>query len=262
MKIGINMTKNFAVRRTLILAGLLAMAGSSGWAIDLEDWTINEVLDKVVEANGGRDAINSIKDVRMRGSIKTPEVTYDFLLLKKRPNKLRVHLMYKGRSVETGFDGIEGWQRIWTGGEDTVRKLTKVELDETGLETDFDGPLIGPDKPLITRTLDRIERIDRTDYFVVKLEAPDSRTYHYVDSRTYREWKTVREVLGEDGEVTNTIETLFDDYAKYETIWIAETMTRTSTSGTAEEVIVTQVELNPGILDRAFVMPKQWSDSE
>ena len=252
----------FAPFRRIILCVLILSLSSSGFAFNAEDWSVEEVLVKVLEANGGRENIDAISDVRMRGVIEGAETNYDFLLLKKRPNKLRVHLISKGRSVETGFDGIRGWQRVWQGPEDTVRELDSAEMAETGLDTYFDGPLISRDRPLVTRSLEGVERINRTDYFLVKVVEPKAVTVYYVDSRTFREWKTVRTVLDKDGEVKDTIETIFEDYAKYAGIWIAETVIRTTSNGAQERIILNDIELNAGILDRAFVIPHQWSDQE
>jgi hypothetical protein len=201
-------------------------------------------------------------DLRMRGKLKTDEGTYDFLLLKKRPNKVRIHLMYRGRSVETGFDGITAWQRTWIDGKDEVRELTKEELRAADLETDFDGPLIGEASIGETRTLAGIERVDRTDYFVVVVEDPRIRTTHYVDSRTFREWKTIREVLDDEGNVKSESTSVYSDYKKHKTIWVAGTVTRTNKDGSSEVITIEETEIDPGILDRAFTMPKQWSDSE
>jgi outer membrane lipoprotein-sorting protein len=248
------------IKKLTATCGLLFIT-SLVFALNAEDWKLEDILVKVEDANGGIDSIKAVSDLRMRGSIKSTDVTYDFLLLKKRPNKLRIHLMYKGRSVETGFDGIEGWQRVWIGGEDTVRTLSKDELAAANLETDFDGPLIGTAPPLMTRTFVGVERVDRTDYFLIKVEEPKSRTIHYIDSRTFREWKTEREVLDAEGEVTDVVVNFFTEYRKHKSIWIAEHLTRVNQAGETEEIFIEEVEIDPGILDRAFVKPKQWSVS-
>lgn len=248
------MKKFTAVGCLLFLTGLV-------FGIDAEDWTLNDILTKIVEANGGLEGILGLNDLRMRGSIETADVTYDFLLLKKRPNKLRIHLMYKGRSVETGFDGIQAWQRIWVGGKDEVRVLSKEEMLAANLETDFDGPLIGDAPASMTRTFAGVERVDRVDYFLIKVEVPRSRTIHYIDSRTFREWKTIREELDEDGQVTRVVDNIFSQYKKYNNIWIAEHLQRVTRDGKTEEIFIDEVEIDAGILDRAFAMPKQWSVS-
>lgn len=246
----------------LLVAGCLLAAAPYLSALDINDWTVESVIKKVVEANGGAQAIQGTTDLRMRGKVKSPEATYDFLLLKKRPNKLRIHLMYRGRSVETGFDGNIGWQRTWIDGKDAVRPLTKEEMAKADLETDFDGPLVGEASFGETRTLVGVERVDRTDYFIVVVESQRIRTTHYVDSRTFREWKTIRAVLDDSGEVQSESTSYYSNYRKHKSIWIAETVTRTNQDGATEEIIIEETEINPGILDRAFTMPKQWSDTE
>lgn len=227
-------------------------------AVDADDWTLEDVLKKVEEANGGIEAIEEISNIRVRGEIVTPDNAYDFLLLKKRPNMVRIHLLFQGRSVENGFDGKTAWRRLWLKGRDRVKKLTAAELAQTNLDIDFDGPLIGDAMPGETRRFLGVERIERVDYFIVLVESDLVQTRHYIDSRNFREWKTIREIL-EDGEVVAATESEYFDYNRHKTIWMAHRILRTLPDGTTETVIVEDAEIDPGILDRAFEMPKQWS---
>ena len=123
-----------SVAALLILCAYSRLAGAG-----FEDWTLEEVLDKVEEANGGEESIKNVTNVRILGEIESPQATYSFLLLKKRPNKFRLSLMYKGRSVETGYDGYTGWRRVDLGTskeveqhEKAVEMLIEMRLDESG----------------------------------------------------------------------------------------------------------------------------------
>jgi hypothetical protein len=226
--------------------------------IDADSWTLEDVLTKVETTNGGVDAIESTTNLRVRGEVISDGMTYEFLLLKKRPDKVRIHLMFQGRSVETGFDGETGWRRVWVGGRDTVDKLSAAELANANLDIDFDGPLIGDPLPGTERAFDGVERINRIDYFVIRVETPLARTRHYIDSRTFREWRTIREIL-EAGEVSGTVVTTYSQYRRHKTIWLAEKVERTLPDGKKETIIVKDAEVDPGILDRAFELPRQWS---
>jgi hypothetical protein len=227
-------------------------------AIDEDSWTLEDVLAKVEQTNGGIDAIESTTNLRVRGEVISDGMTYEFLLLKKRPDKVRIHLMHQGRSIETGFDGETGWRRIWVDGRDIVRKLSDAELANANLDIDFDGPLIGDPLPGTERAFDGVERINRIDYFVIRVENSHARTRHYIDSRTFREWRTIREIL-EDDEVTGTVVTTYSQYRRHNTIWLAEKVDRKLSDGKVETILVKDAEVDPGILDRVFELPKQWS---
>lgn len=250
--------------RSLSLSLLLAFVSlgvvSSLEAVNAEDWTLESVLKKVEEANGGIDAIESVTNLRVRGEIVTPDMAYDFLLLKKRPNMVRIHLMFPGRSVENGFDGKKAWRRVWIKGVDRVEELSGADLAKTNLDLDFDGPLIGEALPGMEREFEGVERIDRVDYFIVLVKGEHVITRHYIDSRNFREWKTVREVY-EDGEVVSTATSIYSDYQRHKTIWLAHRIRRILSDGSEETVVITEAEVDPGILDRAFAIPRQWSSA-
>jgi hypothetical protein len=228
--------------------------------IDGDSWTLEDVLAKVEQTNGGIDAIESTTNLRVRGQVITDGISYEFLLLKKRPDKVRIHLMHQGRSIETGFDGETAWRRVWANGRDKVHKLSDAELANANLDIDFDGPLIGDSLPGTERSFEGVERINRIDYFVIRVENALSRTRHYIDSRTFREWRTIREVL-EAGEVTGTVVTTYSQYRRHNTIWLAERVDRELANGKTETILVKDAEVDPGILDRVFELPKQWSDN-
>jgi hypothetical protein len=226
-----------------------------------EDWNLESVLRKVEEANGGINAIESTTNLRVRGTVEAEGVTYDFLLLKKRPDKVRIHLMHKGRSIETGFDGTTGWRRTWIQGQDRVAVLSEAELASANLDIDFDGPLIGEPLPGISRSYLGMERIDRVDYFVVLVESELHRTRHFIDSRTFREWRTIREIL-KDGEVEGEVVTTYFQYKRHKTIWLAERVERLLPGRKLEVITVTDAEVDPGLLDRVFAVPKQWASDQ
>lgn len=87
--VGIPMNKS--IRQFVLLTGslLLFATPSSTLAKDLNEWTLEEVLHSVAEANGGLEAIEKITNARFFGEIITEDSAKDFFLLKRRPNMVR-----------------------------------------------------------------------------------------------------------------------------------------------------------------------------
>ncbi len=239
--------------RLPFLALLLAGAGSLP-AVNPTDWTLEEVLFKIEQANGGSDAIRAIADLRVLGTIETDGLTFDFVLLRKRPDRVRLHLFHRGRSIETGHDGTRAWRRKWDGGSDEVRVLSKEEFSEAGLDLDFDGPLIGPPAPGVQRRLLGTERVERVDYFVIEVENQGITTRHYIDPRNFREWRTVRRENGGEEIVTT-----YSQYRRVGPLWLAERAERTVAGRPPEVMQITRAEINTGLLDLAFAMPQSWA---
>jgi hypothetical protein len=222
----------------------------------LEDWTLEDVLAKILEANGGEDGVMAVTNVRFIGEIKGASNAFDFVLLKKRPNKMRIHLnMYK-RSIENGFDGQNGWRRYTVDDRTKVVDIEGEELFLLRVQADFDGPLVGASFKGTTRRLVGVERIDRVDYFLVAVDSEMDTTLHYIDSRTFRELKAIKKSSSPDGEPVE-VTSFFYDVQRHAQIWIAHRVERHLPDGSVETILIEDVEINPGILDMAFARPEE-----
>jgi len=223
---------------------------------------VDAVLAEILAANGGDEVIDSARSLRIHGSINSDDNSYDFMLLKKRPNRMKIAMMYKGRSIETGFDGNILWRRTTIGDRELVEKIGEGPGALEGMDVDFDGPLIGENSANTEITLEGTERIGRVEYYVLKVEIPDVRTsYHYIDSRSFREYKTVYVAEGEDGELLES-NSVYSDYLRVGGIWLAQTIERTTSSGVTEVIRIKDAEVNPGIFNRFFEMPGEAASAE
>ena len=223
----------------------------------LEDWSLEEVLTRVEEANGGLEAIENVTNARFIGSVEGSQDAYDFLLLKRRPNLMRSRLKQDEKVLETGYDGSVAWRRLEQGGYDKVEQVTDAEtIRNIKIEADFDGPLIGDLPQGMERHLKGVERIDRIDYFVIEILTERASALHYIDSRTFRELKLVKTVK-QDGKEPLVIVTTFHDLEKYSGIWVSRRVEKESSNGLKETIRIHTIEMNPGILDFSFKMPKE-----
>lgn len=252
---------NKSIRQFVFLTGSLFLFATPFHmhAKDLSEWTLEEVLHSIAEANGGLESIEKITNARFFGEIVTEEGAKEFLLLKRRPNMVRSRLSDANGAMETGFDGETGWQRFERSGFDKV-----VQIDDPKrirallLDSDFDGALIGDPQEGVSRRLFGIERIDRVDYFIIEVVSPSGTTLHYIDSRTFRELKTVKTTQSEDGEDSRIV-SFYHDNRKHSGIWVSHRVERQLADGSAETILIHDVEMNPGILSRAFRMPEEYN---
>lgn len=220
------------------------------------DWDLERVLDRLEQINGGEEAIEGVRNVRMQGRLETAEGTHEFTLLKKRPNKFRLLLRLEDGTVDTIFNGERGWRRLKTGDREAAQELTPEELENLKPEVDFDGPLLGPPTEGMERSFLGVERIDRVDYLVVATELGDVQTRHYIDARNFREQKMER-YLREDGEWKLEVTGTYHDYEKVGPLWLARRIERIRESGPNESLHLEKIELNTALLDRVFELPER-----
>ena len=96
--------------RLLLLSGLFtALLASTLWAEDNERER-DRVLDRYVEAMGGRSRLNDIKSVTIEGRMTLADGREASLkVMKKRPNLVRtVVILPQGVRMVNGYDGENG----------------------------------------------------------------------------------------------------------------------------------------------------------
>lgn len=241
-----------ALRRiALLISGLLIIP----LLVADESATLEHVLAGVLEANGGQDQIEKARTLRVVGKIESADISYDFILLKKRPDKVRVTLRHVGRVIDSGHDGQKAWRQTRFGNRSEVEILSPDEADTMLNELTFDGPLIGSPPEGTRRYLDGEERIDRVLYYRVVVESENTRSVHVIDSRTYRELKTETERTLEDGSLRVTT-SHYSIYNRLGTIWLAHRIERVLSTGSSEIISVEDAQLNPGIFNSAFAIPR------
>ena len=240
---------------THFLAGWI-LSCATATAKDLDQYTLEDVLHGVLEANGGEESFFKVTNARFRGEYISGDNAIDFVLLKKRPNKSRYKFIHDQNAVETGYNGETAWRRWEENDFDKVELLAGEELLSARMESDFDGPMMGDQQEGFSRKLLGIERVDRVDYFVVEIQSPLARSLHYVDSRTFRQIKTVSiRTDAEGNEVTVT--SRFQDMEKHAGIWVATRIVSELPDGKVEELRINEIEMNPGILDMVFEVPQE-----
>jgi hypothetical protein len=150
--------------------------------------TAEELINKNIEAKGGRDKIKAIKTWRMTGKLIGGGITATAAQENMRPNLVRETFSLQGMTAVQAYDGSTGWQiRPFSGrkdpelmGEDDVRDLL--------IDSDFDGPLV--DYKSKGNTVEYLghDIVDGDDALRLKLTLKNGDIlYYYLDPDTYLE---------------------------------------------------------------------------
>jgi hypothetical protein len=112
------------------------------------------IVESFVQANYGRptERANSIS---YRGSIERNGTTREFVIFKKRPAKIRIHIIENGAVIGVlGFDGSAAWRQ--SHGQPAI-PVVGSEADDLAKQARFDDPLVD-----YKERGDRIRLDDRT----------------------------------------------------------------------------------------------------
>lgn len=158
---------------------------------------VDQILDKYVEAAGGKAAIEHLTSFVLKGSrigadgVLVPEEVYA-----KAPNKLLVITSYPNMVFRSGFNGMEGWAQSSRGRTD----LNADQLKQLKWDAEFYRPLRLKDMYSKMAVKGRTTIVDREAYVIEATLPSGSSEKLYFDAQTgllVRKYFESRTVLGQ-----------------------------------------------------------------
>ena len=216
-----------------------------------------DILEKMIEAQGGRKLLEKIKDSTFSGTMEMIQMGIEgsMTIYHKEPNKLRQEIEFMGMIITTVFDGETAWMTNPETGN--VEELPEKAVEQTKREAiDFgNAALLHPEKYGITYTFKGKENIEGKDYFVLDRTFPDGhKATIYVDSENYLIYKTVSTADNPMTGMEVEAEILLSDYKKIDGMIIPHSIKIFYEGEEFGEMAVTEVKFNSGLEDSFFKM--------
>jgi hypothetical protein len=181
-----------------------------------------------------------------RGTVSEGAVSRDFVIFKKRPGSIRIHVVQDGLVVGVlGYDGAAAWRQV------PGRPPTRIqgpEADALISTARFDDPLVGYRE---RGARGRLESMPGASPIRLSIrEASGQEVIETIDPLTYNELS-----IGDRNPGGKWEETRFREYRKVgplsvagvQEVWIDGTLHSTTR--------VSEVRLDTGVLTRIFAMP-------
>lgn len=254
--------KVFGMKKSLLL--LLASAVLTvSQALAVQAQTADEVIEKHLEASGGRAALSKITSRVATGTISltTPggDVEGSIELYNKAPNKSRTLIKVDLRNLGLGqvvqdqrFNGISGYAIDSLNGN---REITGDQLEITKAGR-FPSPLLDYKSAGVKVELIGKEKVDGHDAYVLKLSPPAGPMPRvYIDAESYLIVRTVVTLdVPQLGSVEQTVD--MSDYRDVDGVKVAF-HTRSANQLQTITITFTKVEQNIPIDDAMFSKPAQ-----
>lgn len=151
-----------------------------------EPRSIEELVERHVSAMGGREALDSLRNIDLRFEVVEPAYTLEGRYRATRDGRMRVDVFAGDRNVfSEGIDSAGPWQRAGTGAPvEPVGEAGAAALRH-GIEYNLVGLHRFPDRGH-ELTLEGRESVDGVEYRVVKTTLRDGfETYLYLDPATW-----------------------------------------------------------------------------
>ncbi len=206
----------------------------------------------MLDAQGGKEAFESIMDLTMTGSVEMTQqgISGTMTMYKKEPDKRRVELAAMDMVIVQAFDGQTAW---WTNPQ--TGNVEEMNEQETAVMKRQALPLVAsvePEKHGITFTYSGKENIDGRDYHVLEQVYKDGYAMlRYVDAETYLTGRT-RSTRAGPGGVEIQVEQVMSDFKKVGGMTMAHSIVTYYNGEVFTTITLKEVRFNTGLEDSFF----------
>ncbi|MEO8232980.1 MAG: hypothetical protein ABI638_11900 [Ignavibacteriota bacterium] len=205
------------------------------------------VLDKYIEAIGGRDVLSKIEDrtTIMRGTAMGQALT--IIVKQKAPNKMRQEIKAGGMDQTIIFDGEKGTMKAATQKVD----ITGKELEQLKIEASLEL-LLDPESFGVKLSYEGTEKVNEKDAYKIKMTLPSGiRWFTFFDVESGLKVKEQKEMQTKMGLIEQTV--TYDNYTEVDGIKYPFKLTQ-SFGPQSVEMTVSSVKVNKGLSDDIFVI--------
>ena len=231
---------------SLLLISFLAIPAKSQSAPD--------ILEKMIDAMGGRKALEKIKDTTISGSMELTQMGLNatMTIYQKEPNKSRFDIEVMGMMITQAFDGEVAWAvNPQTG---MTEEMPADQAEYMKRQSLGNVVFLDPKKMGITFSYKGKENIEGKDYFVLEQAYADGyKSTLHIDPDTHLAFKGTGLTLNNMG-VEVEAETFFSDYKKVDGIMTAHTLVSNQDGEEFMTLTITEVKFNSALEDSLFSM--------
>lgn len=219
--------------------------------------TVDEILTKHYETQGGLEKMKGVTTRRMIGSMGMgmPGMEAPITMEMKRPGKRRIEFTIQGMTGVQAFDGEKGWSLMPFMGQTDPEVSSDEDSAKERDEADFDGVLVDWKAKGHTVEFAGKEMVEGAEAFKLKVTKKNGDLeYHYLDAETYLLVKTEGKVKRRGTEYEG--EQIYSDYKEVDGVMVPFAMEMGAKGQPMrQKMTFSKVEMNVAIDDARFVMP-------
>jgi hypothetical protein len=240
----------------VLLAAIVTLPGYGQKAAPAGSKEAMAVVDKLIEAMGGRKLLESIKDTTISGTAEMIQygITVPITIYQKEPDKLRLDITIAeaNMTVIQAYDGQKGWYtNPQTGATEEMPDFMVKELARQASESQA---VLHPEKTGVTYALKPKEAVEGKDYIVLEQTRADGhKTTLYLDPETYLPYKTLTRSIDQTGTEVDA-ESYATNYQKIGGTLVAHSVRVLNNGSEAQRMTVTSVTYNTNLDDALFTL--------
>jgi hypothetical protein len=218
--------------------------------------TVDEIVDKHIEALGGADKLEGLKTIHSLGKATMMGMDASFEIYVVKPDRVKLSLNIMESKIIQALDGETGWMINPMMGDSSVQDLKPSQLKELKNQSEFEGKLFKYKDKGTTVTLEGKEDVDNKPAYKLKIiDKEGDSSFYFIDKESYLNVKRInyRVMQGQ----TVTIETVQSEFKTFDGIKVATVVKTTSDMAMMNrDVTIEKIELNKKIDKNIFKKPK------
>lgn len=224
------------------------------FATQAQSQSADDILKKMIDAMGGRNTLEKIKDTTISGTMDLTQMGLSgaLTIYQKEPNKARFDIEVMGMVITQACDGEIAWMvNPQTG---MTEEMPEQAAEYMKRESIGNSVFLDPKKFGITFTYKGKENIEGKDYLVLEQAFADGfTTTMFIDPETYLVFKGKGKTLNNMG-VEVEAETFFSDYKEVDGLMVAHSLLSFQDGEEFMTLTITEVKFNSELEDSLFAM--------
>jgi hypothetical protein len=223
--------------------------------------TVDQLVEKNIEAKGGAPALKSLQTLRSAGKmlVQQGQIELGYLQTKKRPDEVRTEASLQGMTQIEAYDGKEGWRVSPFFGRKDPERMSADDVKALVEDTEIDGPLADWKTKGSTVEYLGTEDVDGTPAHKLKVVRKNGDiSFVYLDPDHFLEIRIVTQRVRQGAH--EEVETDLGDYEKAGGVFVP-TSIEVGRKGAPDKqmVVIDKVEANAPVDDTIFHFPGQIS---
>lgn len=220
--------------------------------------SLDQILSGYYKAMGGLANVENLGSIRIKAKIDRPAGVLDAIIIKKKPNKVRITFTSPSGSLVQAYDGDLAWTIPYGKSWIDARVMSEAEARALIRDARIESVLVNWKDRGIKLDYKGIIKMDGLfDCFQIVAVLPDSTvmTFH-IDVTTFLERKIITRETKPDGKVIEQV-SIPSEYQMHGGLLVAHRVVNRLDGEYDSSIRVEEVNLNPGVLDSYFTFPKR-----
>ncbi|MDQ1088306.1 MULTISPECIES: outer membrane lipoprotein-sorting protein [unclassified Siphonobacter] len=235
---------------------MFAAAAAVVFTINAQAQSIDEIVNKHIEARGGAEKLKGIKTLVIENSMTMQGMEIPMKQMIATGRGLRMEISVMGNEMITAIDGTKGWaiRPAMMGGTGEPEDLPADQIKSSTSQLDPAGPLFNYKEKGTKVELVGKEPVDKKENYHLKVTTKEGTLVDYfLDANTFLLTKQVASLNMQGQDVRQEMN--FSDYKEVSGIKFPHTMETASPMGGDMTVTTNKITVNGPIDEKIFVKP-------